>query len=479
MHSSSASASDPGRTPAAVLARARARRQDAHRAEVDVLRTALEWGALHEVDPDLVDEIQVATWQGTELAIAGPGAPLVEEFCVAELASALRMSHDAGRRLFAHALELGHRLPRLWSRVAAGLVEPWKARRVADLTLGLTPEAAAWVDAHVADFAHSISIAALERLVDEAVARFMPAEAERRRRAAFDGRRLDIHTDQISFTGTSRVEGSLDLADALDLEAAISQGARSLADLGSEESLDVRRAKAAGELARRQLAFGFDTTDPSENHDASAESPDAGTGPVNADQAASPAPAAFTKPGRQVTLYVHLHQSALTGTGGQGADIGRVENRGPHLVTADTVKEWLGVEGTRVTVRPVIDLNDQTAVEAYEVPDRIREAVVLRDKKCYFPYCTRPARSCDLDHVVPFDQGGETSTANLAPGCRRDHRLKTHGGWRVRVIRPGTYEWTSPHGFKYLVWPGGTIDLNADPPQARPGDFPATGTDPP
>ena len=47
--------------------------------------------------------------------------------------------------------------------------------------------------------------------------------------------------------------------------------------------------------------------------------------------------------------------------------------------------------------------------------------MILRDKKCYYPYCTTPARSCDLDHVVPFDQGGQTCTSNLAPGARVIH----------------------------------------------------------
>jgi len=47
------------------------------------------------------------------------------------------------------------------------------------------------------------------------------------------------------------------------------------------------------------------------------------------------------------------------------------------------------------------------------------------------------------------------------------------------VIRPGTYEWTSPHGFRYLVWSGGTIDLDPDPPATRPGGLRPTGTDPP
>ena len=72
---------------------------------------------------------------------------------------------------------------------------------------------------------------------------------------------------------------------------------------------------------------------------------------------------------------------------------------------------------------------------------------------------TRP--TLRLDHVDPHrpdDTGGATSTANLAPLCRRHHRLKTHSAWTYRVLAPGTYEWTSPHGHHYLRDPHGTSE---------------------
>ena len=59
----------------------------------------------------------------------------------------------------------------------------------------------------------------------------------------------------ISYAGTAAVHGELDLADALDLEQAVAGLAAQLKDLGSEDSLDVRRAAAVGELARNQLAL--------------------------------------------------------------------------------------------------------------------------------------------------------------------------------------------------------------------------------
>ncbi len=49
--------------------------------------------------------------------------------------------------------------------------------------------------------------------------------------------------------------GELDLADALDLDAAVAAGAQALKDLGSTDTLDVRRATAVGDLARRQLTL--------------------------------------------------------------------------------------------------------------------------------------------------------------------------------------------------------------------------------
>ena len=54
--------------------------------------------------------------------------------------------------------------------------------------------------------------------------------------------------------------GELDLADALDLDAAVAAGAQALKDLGSTDTLDVRRAVAVGDLARRQLTLDLNPT---------------------------------------------------------------------------------------------------------------------------------------------------------------------------------------------------------------------------
>ena len=51
----------------------------------------------------------------------------------------------------------------------------------------------------------------------------------------------------------------------------------------------------------------------------------------------------------------------------------------------------------------------------YVPPPWLRHLVMVRQRRCTFPGCRRPALQCDLDHTVPFEQGGMTCECNLAP----------------------------------------------------------------
>jgi hypothetical protein len=158
------------------------------------------------------------------------------------------------------------------------------------------------------------------------------------------------------------------------------------------------------------------------------------------------------RPG-QTQIYVHLTDHTLaTGTG-----VLRAEAIGPLL--ADELAELIGYGP--YTVTPVIDLNDAVSVDAYEIPDRIRERVKLTHPVELFPFGTQEThRGMDLDHLQPYDPlgpPGQTNTTNLAPLGRFGHRVKTHAhGWKVRRVDPKTLEWTTPHGFTFRVDPPGT-----------------------
>ena len=237
-----------------MLAAAREDTALADAAEARKLQRAVAWAAMHSVD-SLAEAATVWDHGETGMPVAGPGAPLIGEFSVTEFAAAIGLPTEAGKAYLGEAVELRYRLKWIWSRVIKGDLPAWRARRVARETMLLSMEAAAYVDRHVAHVAHKVRPAQLDRLVEEAIGRFMPEEAERRRRQAADGRSFTIDTRQPSLTGTSTVYGELDLADALDLDAAVAAGAQALKDLGSTDTLDVRRATAVGDLARRQLTL--------------------------------------------------------------------------------------------------------------------------------------------------------------------------------------------------------------------------------
>ena len=195
---------------------------------------AARWADLHP--PESIHDAAAFTVPGCEHEepIAGEGAPLVAEFCLAELGTVLGVSTTAAKKLVGHALELRHRLPRLWAQVQAGRVPAWRARSVAEVTIHSTPaltrEAAAFVDAQVAAVAGRVGPAQLDRLVAEAIKRYDladvdPAEDPEDGYLHVDPRHATIHDDDVHFAGTMRLEAELDIADALDLDRALAHGA--------------------------------------------------------------------------------------------------------------------------------------------------------------------------------------------------------------------------------------------------------------
>ena len=80
----------------------------------------------------------------------------------------------------------------------------------------------------------------------------------------------------------------------------------------------------------------------------------------------------------------------------------------------------------------VTDGVDVTAVAhaGRTIPAALRRALVERDPECVVPGCA--ARDgLEIDHILPFADGGPASMANLARLCHWHHYLKTHHGHRL------------------------------------------------
>ena len=178
--------------------------------------------------------------------------------------------------------------------------------------------------------------------------------------------------NQVGYDGIAHGTTALDAADALDLEQAIARRAKLNGQLGDTDSLDVRRAKALGEIAREDLILDLEVVDPE-------------TGEITR-----------TVPGRKTELILHMSATDQT--------VGRFGNtRTP--ISVEQIKEWLNLANTRD--RPAGDRPQRRpAVDSYEIPDRIRRQVERTRSPLRVPLLQRPAESCDLDHIEPYTADG-------------------------------------------------------------------------
>ena len=158
-------------------------------------------------------------------------------------------------------------------------------------------------------------------------------------------------------------------------------------------------------------------------------------------------------------IYVHLCDGAVTG------GVAGVENT-RSAISVEQVKEWCAGTDTHVTIRPVIDLNDDLHTDAYRPTEVMREQAVLTNATCVYPRCTRPVATADLDHLEDWRRPPTPPAPTSRPLCRGHHRYKTHGGWTVVRTGPTSFTWTSRYGYTY-DWDTRTPDIPADPDPAE------------
>ncbi|GAB3780883.1 HNH endonuclease [Nocardioides ungokensis] len=419
------------------------RKLDARAAERGKLRIAAQWCVVHPATADT----GIATWGGASLldedeSLGGDGTPAVSAFAPEPLAATLGVATETGMKLIADALDLQHRLPRIWRLVETLAVEPYKARHVAQATHRLSREAAAYVDEQLAPRLPSCSWKAIETAVAHAIAKFHPELLEQREKQGRQSWHVTLrHPTPSEYAGTSWLDITGDTLDLTAFHDLVCDQAAALKALGDTDDLEVRKAKALGVIAAQQAQLDL-------------------TSLIDPDSEVRPAAPRTSK----TRFYLHLSLADLATHGCSGSAnlaAGTVEKLGAATLTQ--IKDWVG--HSHVTIQPVLDLGRTDAVDGYEPPAWMRELVILRDGHCVFPWCHHDARTADLDHIdpyIPLDEGGppgQTHPGNLAPLCRRHHRAKTSRRWRYRRRPDSTYQWHGPHGRSYLVTPHGTLEL--------------------
>ncbi|MYM19816.1 hypothetical protein GSY69_07500 [Brevibacterium sp. 5221] len=114
----------------------------------------------------------------------------------------------------------------------------------------------------------------------------------------------------------------------------------------------------------------------------------------------------------------------------------------------------------RILTDPITGRVAEAVARSYPIPMSLRTTLIQEWVWCTVPGCSRMARSCDMDHVAPFDhenpaRGGPTQLDNLHPLCRRHHRLKTEGALGVER-RGDSFVWTFPSAAAAVLRPPGS-----------------------
>jgi 5-methylcytosine-specific restriction endonuclease McrA len=86
------------------------------------------------------------------------------------------------------------------------------------------------------------------------------------------------------------------------------------------------------------------------------------------------------------------------------------------------------------------------------IPPGIRNAVILRDRRCRWPGgCHQPAAACQVHHVKHLAHGGPTSLTDCVLLCSYHHQIVIHRwGWTLVLNKDGTTTAWNPDRTKIL-----------------------------
>jgi hypothetical protein len=116
-----------------------------------------------------------------------------------------------------------------------------------------------------------------------------------------------------------------------------------------------------------------------------------------------------------VVIHVVAEQATVEGTGTTPAVLPGVEGLIPAQLIAELARSAM-----------LVPLHPPTGAESGYTPSaKLAEFVQCRDLTCRAPGCDRPATHCDIDHTIPYADGGATHASNLKCLCRLHHLVKT------------------------------------------------------
>lgn len=339
----------------------------------------------------------------------------------AEVAAALRVSVGKAGSYMTYGLAMG-KLPNVARVFEAGDIDMATFRTIVYRTELITDEEVlSEVDQLLAVRAigwPSLSQGGLIREIDSVVNAWDP-DAVRRVRERVRDRDVTIWDCK---DGTADLSGRLFATDAQALDKRLDALAATVCDADPRTAAQ-RRADALGALASGAERLRCTCGTP--------ECPSASV---------SPSP---------VVIHVVAEASTLRGDD---------DKTGYLLGTASLIPaELLRDLAASARLRPLTQPDQCTGEPHYRPSRRLADFIRARDLTCRAPGCYRPATDCDIDHTVPYGDGGATHASNLKALCRFHHLVKTFWGWHDKQLPDGTVIWTLPDGHTYVTTPGSAL----------------------
>ena len=306
-----------------------------------------------------------------------------QEAVTAEVAAGLGITQGLAASYLYYSRAMRTRLPGVGALLQAGDIDYRMFQTIVYRTDLITdPDVLAAVDAELAAKVPrwpAMTPGRLAGQVDRIVAR-ADRDAVRRRREQQADREFSIWD---SGDGLTEVFGRLISTDAHAVDARLDALAATVC-AGDPRTRKQRRADAMGALAAGADRLACRCGEP---------------------QCLAPA-APATAP---VVIHVVADQATLDGTAQTpGSMIGS-----DALIPADLVAEL----ARSAKLRPLIHPTDAPPETAYSPSQALADFVRCRDLTCRFPGCDKPAARCDLDHTIPYRDGGRTHASNLTCLC--------------------------------------------------------------
>jgi hypothetical protein len=349
----------------------------------------------------------------------GDGAEPYPAGAADELAAVLEQSPRTMSGRLAQAWEIAHQLPAALADLTAGMLDHTRLAALHQLTLCLTPEQRAIVEATMLDGSRLASPPCWRRKINRLVNRLDAHAAAKRRKKAHTERRIGI--DPLS-DGMAQLTMIIAAEDAQAIYDRVNQITRAAHDPTDTRAIDARRADVLTALLlgnrREHVQVEIQVIAPVGTLAGLDDNPAelVGFGPIPADV------------GRALAADAHWRRVLTDPVNGTVLDLGH--RRVPTPALARLVRHQQG--------------------------------------RCLFPGCGMPANRTDIDHTVAHEAGGRTALDNLGLLCRRHHGAK-HSGWTLGQPQPGVFHWTSPTRRTYLT------DTTHNEEEGHRLDDPSTG----